>query len=74
MGHGWIFSTLATAVGGKSVSEILIGSKPHGLNCRPVPCIGVAGAMLASRGLCTVVRFIVWQRQLDAIVCNSDAN
>ena len=39
---------------------------PHGLNCRPVPCIGVAGAMSASRVACTVVWFIVRQRQLHA--------
>ena len=39
---------------------------PHGLKCRPEPCIEVAGAMSASRGPCTVVRFIVWQRRLHA--------
>ena len=48
---------------------------PHGLKCRPGPCIEVAGAMSASREPCTVVRFIfcmnlcmyffvVWQRRL----------
>ena len=39
---------------------------PHGLKCRPGPCIEVAGAMSASRGSCSVVRFIVWQRRLHA--------
>ena len=38
-------------------------SRATGFNCRPGPCIGVAGAMSASRGPCTVVWFIVWQRQ-----------
>ena len=37
---------------------------PHGLKCRPGPYIELAGAMSASRGACTVVRFIVWQRRL----------
>ena len=39
---------------------------PHGLKCRPGPCIEVAGAMSASLEPCTVVRFIVWQRRLHA--------
>ena len=39
---------------------------PHGLKCRPGPYIELAGAMSASRGPCTVVRFIVWQRRLLA--------
>ena len=39
---------------------------PHGLNCRPGPCEGVAGAMWASRVACKVVWFIVKQRQLHA--------
>ena len=39
---------------------------PHGLKCRPVPYIEVAGAMSASRVPCTVVRFTVWQRRLHA--------
>ena len=38
----------------------------HGLNCRPAPCEGVPGAMLASRVACKVVWFIVRQRQLHA--------
>ena len=37
---------------------------PHGLKWRPGPYIELAGAMSASRGPCTVVRFIVWQRRL----------
>ena len=36
----------------------------HGLNCRPVPCEGVAGAMSASPVVCKVVQFTVKQRQL----------
>ena len=39
---------------------------PHGVKCSPGPCIEVAGAMSASRGPCTVVRFIVWHRRLYA--------
>ena len=39
---------------------------PHGLNCRPVPCEGVAGAMSVSRVVCKVVQFTVKQRQLHA--------
>ena len=38
----------------------------HGLNCRPGPCEGVAGAMSASRVVCKVVQFTVKQRQLHA--------
>ena len=37
---------------------------PHGLNCRPRPCEGVAGAMSASPVVCKVVQFTVKQRQL----------
>ena len=36
----------------------------HGLNCRPGPCEGVAGAMSASPVVCKVVQFTVKQRQL----------
>ena len=39
-------------------------SDPHGLNCSPGPCEGVAGAMSASRVVCKVVQFAVKQRQL----------
>ena len=39
---------------------------PHGLNCRPGPCEGVAGGMSASRVACKVAWFIVMQRQLHA--------
>ena len=39
---------------------------PQGLNCRPGPCEGVAGAMSASRVVCKVVQFTVKQRQLHA--------
>ena len=46
---------------------------PHGLNCRPEPCEGVADAMSASRVACKVVWFIVKQRQLHANICNGDA-
>ena len=47
---------------------------PHGLNCRPGPCEGVAGAMSASRVVCKVVQFTVKQRQLRANICNDDAS
>ena len=47
---------------------------PHGLNCRPGPCEGVAGAMSASRVVCKVVQFTVKQRQLHANICNGDAS
>ena len=40
--------------------------EPHGLNCRPGPCEGVAGAMSASRVVCKVVQLTVKQRQLHA--------
>ena len=46
----------------------------HALNCSPMPCFGSAGGMSASRGHSTVVRFLVWQRQLDANICNGDAS
>ena len=46
----------------------------RGLNCRPGPCEGVAGAMSASRVACKVVWFIVRQRQLQADICNGDAS
>ena len=39
---------------------------PHGLNCRPGPCEGVAGAMSASRVVCKVVQFTVKQHRLHA--------
>ena len=38
----------------------------QGLNCRPVPCEGVAGAMSASPVVCKVVQFTAKQRQLHA--------
>ena len=41
--------------------------EPHGLNCTPGPCEGVAGAMSASRVVCKVVQFTVKQRQLLAL-------
>ena len=46
----------------------------HGLNCRPGPCEGIAGAMLASRVVCKVVQFIVKQHQLHANISNGDAS
>ena len=46
----------------------------QGLNCRPGPCEGVAGAMSASRVVCKVVQFTVKQRQLHANICNGDAS
>ena len=47
---------------------------PHGLNCRPGPCEGVAGAMSARPVVCKVVQFTVKQPQLHANICNSDAS
>ena len=54
-------------------ASVAAGLYPHGLNYSPGPCIGVAGAMSAGRIPCTVVRFIVWQHQLDVNICNGDA-
>ena len=46
----------------------------QGLNCRPRPCEGVAGAMSASPVVCKVVQFTVKQRQLHANICYGDAS
>ena len=50
----------------KSWANLLTSMYPHGLNCRPGPCEGVAGAMSGSRVVCKVVQFTVKQRQLHA--------